>query len=144
MSELSDRCEVCLGECNPLSARVFPCLYHCKRMLCIKHLSEHDKYIDKQIQLQKQLENLWNNYISIFNEDKIQEEFHKLKTKLDYHQRLKKYIERLLVINQFPDSLENDDKFQTAIDTIQTAIEQENQSQFTIGELISFKFSKNN
>ncbi|CAF0987258.1 unnamed protein product [Rotaria sordida] len=137
MSELSGQCEdeLCLKESSPISIRVFPCLYHCKKMLCIKHLSEHDKYIEKQIQFQKQLEELWNNYISIFNEDKIQKEFQKLKIKLENYQKLSKDIKNLLLINHFHDSMENNQKLQMAIETVQKAIEQENRSKSIICDI---------
>ncbi|CAF3553593.1 unnamed protein product [Rotaria sordida] len=137
MSELSGQCEdeLCLKESSPISIRVFPCLYHCKKMLCIKHLSEHDKYIEKQIQFQKQLEELWNNYISIFNEDKIQKEFQILKIKLENYQKLSKDIKNLLLINHFHDSMENNQKLQMAIETVQKAIEQENRSKSIICDI---------
>jgi uncharacterized protein with NRDE domain len=111
-------------------------------MLCIQHLSEHDKYIDKQIQYQKQLENLWNNYNLIFNEDKIQEQVNILTSQLENHRKLKQEIKNLLLINHFHDSMENDQKFQTAIQTIQKAIEHENQSKLIIRKRFELKYSK--
>jgi hypothetical protein len=91
-------------------------------MLCIQHLSEHDKYIEKQIQDQKQLENLWKNYNSIINEDKIHQELNRLNNQLDNYRKLKEEINHLLLINHFHDSIENYQKFQTAIQTIQKEI----------------------
>ncbi|CAF0878930.1 unnamed protein product [Rotaria sp. Silwood1] len=137
MSELSGQCEdeLCLKEANPISIRVFPCLYHCKKMLCIKHLSEHDKYIENQIQFQKQLEHLWNNYTSIFNEDKIKKEFQKLKIKLENYQKLSEDINNVLLINHFHDSMENNQKLQIAIQTVQKAIEQEYRSKSGIFDI---------
>ncbi len=139
---MSDQCELCLNHSNENSIRVFPCLYHCKKMLCIQHLSEHDKYIDTQIQSQKQLENLWNNYNLIFNEDKIQEQVNILTSQLENHRKLKQEIKNLLLINHFHDSMENDQKFQTAIQTIQKAIEHENQSKLIIRKRFELKYSK--
>ncbi len=141
MSELSGHCEdeLCLNESNHKSIRVFPCLYHCKKMLCIKHLSEHDKYIDKQIQSQKQLEYLWKDYSLSFNEEKIQKEFQKLKTKLENYQQLSKEIRHLLLIKNFNDSIENNQKLQTAIETVKKAIEQEDQLESIIGMLVYSK-----
>ncbi len=139
---MSDQCELCLNHSNENSIRVFPCLYHCKKMLCIQHLSEHDKYIDKQIQYQKQLENLWNNYNLIFNEDKIQEQVNILTSQLENHRKLKQEIKNLLLINHFHDSMENDQKFQTAIQTVQKAIEHENQSKLIIRKKFELKYSK--
>jgi len=108
-------------------------------MLCIKHLSEHDKYIDKQIQCQKQLEYLWKDYSLIFNEEKIQKEFQKLKTKLENYQQLSKEIRNLLLIKNFNESIENNQKLQTAIETVKKAIEQENQLESMIGMLVYSK-----
>ncbi len=130
MSELSGHCEdeLCLNESNHKSIRVFPCLYHCKKMLCIKHLSEHD-----------QLEYLWKDYSLSFNEEKIQKEFQKLKTKLENYQQLSKEIRHLLLIKNFNDSIENNQKLQTAIETVKKAIEQEDQLESIIGMLVYSK-----
>jgi hypothetical protein len=120
--------EFCSNRSSHLSTRVFPCLYHCKKMLCIEHLSEHDKYIDKQIEFQKQLEVLWKNYCLLFNYEKIQKEFELLKNKIDNYQQLKEQINGLLSNHHFENSMENNQKIQTAIQTVQSAIKQENQS----------------
>jgi len=104
-------------------------------MLCIQHLSEHDKYIEKQIQFKKQLDNLWKNYNLIFNEDKIINEYEKLRIKLENYRILKENINNLLSINHFHDSIENNQKFQMTIQLIQKAIEQENQSNLILSKL---------
>ena len=131
MSEVIDQCEdeLCLNNSSDQSKRVFPCLYHCRKMLCIKHLSEHDKYIENQIQFQKELEYLWKNYSLIFNEEKIRNEFQSLKTKLENYQQLSQEINSLLVINNFQNPTENNQKFQMAIQTVKKAIQQEHQSE---------------
>jgi PHP family Zn ribbon phosphoesterase len=97
-------------------------------MLCIKHLSEHD-----------QLEYLWKDYSLSFNEEKIQKEFQKLKTKLENYQQLSKEIRHLLLIKNFNDSIENNQKLQTAIETVKKAIEQEDQLESIIGMLVYSK-----
>lgn len=127
MSESSGQCELCSNQSNQISIRVFPCLYHCKKMLCIQHLSEHDKYIEKQIKSQKELEILWKNYMNIFNEEKLVNQLEELKLKLEYYRELKQEMNNLLLINHFQDSIENNQKFQKAIQVIQNAIQQENQ-----------------
>ncbi len=139
MSESSGQCELCF---NQISSRVFPCLYHCKKMLCIQHLSEHDKYIEKQIQCQKQLEFLWKNYSLIFNEEKIENDYQKLKIKLENFRELKQEINHLLLIKHFHDSIDNNQKFQMAIQVVQHAIEQENQSKSIIRKLFYSKYIK--
>ncbi|UJR35230.1 hypothetical protein I4U23_027995 [Adineta vaga] len=133
MSEISGQCEdqSCLNHLKAIS-RVFPCLYHCQKMLCIQHLSEHDKYIEKQLQYQNQLEDLWTNYHSLFNEEKVEEEFQKLKIKLDNFRQLNHEIKHLLSLKNFHDSIENNEKLQIGIQMVQKAIEQENQSESMI------------
>ncbi len=130
MFEVSGRChdESCLKESNPISKRLYLCSHHCDKMLCAKHLSEHDQYIDKQTQYQNELKRVWNNYIKIFNEDKIQQEFKNLKIKLENHQKLSENIENLLTMNHYHDSINENEKLQTAIETVQKAIA-ENQSE---------------
>jgi hypothetical protein len=94
-------------------------------MLCIQHLSEHEKNIEKQIQSKKQLENLWQNYNLIFNEKQYEKKFEKLKIKLENYHKLKHDINNLLSINHFNDTIENNQKFQLTIQIIQNAIQQE-------------------
>ena len=125
VEDMSDHCELCL---NPISTRVFPCLYHCKKRLCIQHLMEHEKSIEKQINDQKQLEILWKDYSLNFNEKKMFEEFIQLKTKLFNYQKLKEEINQLLGIHHFEDSIDNSQKFEKAIQTIQKAMDEEQQS----------------
>ncbi|CAF1650794.1 unnamed protein product [Adineta ricciae] len=127
MSETSGQCEdeSCSKQSNKIS-RVFPCLYHCKKMLCIQHLSEHDKYIEKQLQYQNQLEGLWKTYRVMFNEEKIEEEYLKLKTKLENFRQLGNEIERLLLMKNFHDSMENNQKLQAAVQIVQKAIAEDN------------------
>lgn len=97
-------------------------------MLCISHLSEHDQYLEKQLHLQKQLANLWENYQTRFNEDKWQKELDKLKNKLEKYRQLKEAINHVLGINQFNDSMEDNDKFQRLMQTVQDAIREEDQT----------------
>jgi hypothetical protein len=137
MSELSGQCEdeSCLYKASSISIRVFPCLYHCKKMLCIKHLSEHDKYIEKQIQLQQ----LWSDYSLIFNEKEIQQQIQQLKIKLENYQQLNKEIQDLLLIKHLQNSVENNEKLQMAINTIEKVIEQEKESKAIISEIFYSK-----
>lgn len=135
MSETSDQCELCSNQSN----RVFPCLYHCKKMLCIQHLSEHEKYIEKQMEFKKQLENLWKNYLEIFNEENILREFEKLKAKIDYYKELKKQVHNLLFINHFHDSIDNNHIFENTIQLIQNAIQQEKQLNQNLDENTNLK-----
>ena len=116
---MSGQCELCV---NGISIRVFPCLYHCKKMLCIEHLAEHDQLIEKQIQLQKQLENLWTNFRGV-----CEEQIRKLQMKIDSYRKLKEQTENLLLIKHFHHSIEHQENFQRAIQMIENAIDEENQ-----------------
>ncbi len=63
----------------------------------------------------------------------------KLKTKLENYQQLSKEIRNLLLIKNFNESIENNQKLQTAIVTVKKAIEQENQLESMIGMLVYSK-----
>ncbi|CAF1146145.1 unnamed protein product [Adineta steineri] len=137
MSEIPSGCqhELCyLKEPNPPSIHLYPCLYHCKKMLCIQHLSEHDQCIRNKIQYQNELKQLWNNYIKIFNEDQIREQLKILHTKLENHQKLNEYVndllstDSLLSTNHLDESIAMNEKLQEAIEKVQDANEQEIQS----------------
>ena len=108
---MSGQCELCS---NVHSIRVFPCLYHCKKMLCIEHLSEHEQLMEKQCQLGK----LWENFQGIFQEKKIEEQLIKLQMKLENYRKLKEDIENFL-------SGDQSNEYQQAIEMIEKAIEEE-------------------
>lgn len=111
---MSGQCELCS---NVHSIRVFPCLYHCKKMLCIEHLSEHEQWMAKQSQLGK----LWENFQGIFQEKKVEEQLSKLQMKLENYRKLKEDIENFLSSKDFHQSNE----CQRAIEMIEKAIEEE-------------------
>lgn len=125
MSEMSGPCEdpACSNRSQKVT-RVFPCLYHCQKMLCIRHLAQHDRYIERQIQSQSELEELWTRYLSIFNEQKLEEQLQKLIQKLDDFRRMKNDIDSILQIRNFHDSTANADRLRSAIRAVREAIEQ--------------------
>lgn len=125
---MSGQCELCS---NGESIRVFPCLYHCKKMLCIEHLSEHDRAIEKQIQLQKRLANLWMNFQGVFQENKLEEQLRILQMKLDNYRKIKEEIQSLLLVKHFHQSNEHQQNFQQAIQMIENAIEQEDERSYS-------------
>lgn len=98
---MSDQCELCSNN------RVFPCLYHCKKMLCIEHLSEHERLMNQQNQLRK----LWEN----FDEKKIEEEVIRLQNQLENYRKLKDAIENLLST----DDVHRSNEYQQAIEMIE-------------------------
>ncbi|CAF1273835.1 unnamed protein product [Rotaria sordida] len=133
MSKLSSQCqdELCLKEGNPKSTRLYLCSHHCYKMLCLKHLTEHDQCIKNRTQYQNKLKDLWDIYTAKFDEDKVEKQIQNLKIELKNYQNLKKCIENLLSINHFHGSMENNQKFEIAIAKLQKVIEQKNQSEST-------------
>lgn len=122
---MSEKCELCV---NQVSNRVFPCLYHCKKMLCIQHLSEHEKSVEKQLDYHNQLDGLWKDYSLRVNEKNLFEQFLKLKTKLFNFQKLKEETKELLAITHLQDSMENVQRFEKVIERVQQAMDEENTS----------------
>lgn len=102
---MSDQCELCSNN------RVFPCLYHCKKMLCIEHLSEHERLMNQQNQLRK----LWENFQENFDEKKIEEEVIRLQNQLENYRKLKDAIENLLST----DDVHRSNEYQQAIEMIE-------------------------
>ena len=81
---------VCSGK------RLFPCLYHCKKMLCIRHLSEHEQTSEERIEIQEALRQCWNIYSSNFNEFEVIRQIENQKKKLREYQSLKTFVTHLL------------------------------------------------
>ncbi|CAF3800521.1 unnamed protein product [Rotaria sp. Silwood1] len=133
MSQLIGQCqdELCLKGANPQSKRLYLCSHHCCKLVCRDHLTEHDEYVEKRPQYQNKLKALWSDYMVKFNEDLIREQIQILQITLKNQQNLKKYIENLLTINHFHDSMKNNQEFEIAIAKVQKAIQQENQSEPT-------------
>ncbi|CAF1166815.1 unnamed protein product, partial [Adineta steineri] len=157
MPDVSDRCQhelCCLKQSNPALLRLCRCSHQCGKMLCRKHLVEHDEYTEKQKQYQNELEVLRNSYIEIFNEDQIRTDLQSLNEnfeihlnlneyinedqirtelkvlneKLQYHHKLIEYIDSLLSINYLDESMNKNEKLQAAIKVVQKTIAQENRS----------------
>ncbi|CAF3072589.1 unnamed protein product, partial [Rotaria sp. Silwood2] len=130
MSKLSGQCkhELCLKQFHSKPIRVYQCSSHCQKMFCIKHLCEHDQYIEEHIRYRNQLEELFNNYSVIFDEDELQKQIQHLQRKLENYQQLNEYTKNLLSIHSSSSSMENNQELKIAIETVTKAIEQENQS----------------
>lgn len=104
---MSTRCDECSIE------RVFPCLYHCQKLLCLQHLGEHE---DK-LRFQENLKTLWNFYENRFNENQIEKQIEFYRNKLKDFRRMKSEIENLIVENRFASI----DEFQRGIETVRNA-----------------------
>ncbi|CAF1143537.1 unnamed protein product [Rotaria sp. Silwood1] len=138
MSQLIGQCqdELCLKGANPQPKRLYLCSHHCYELVCRAHLTEHDEYVEKRPQYQNKLKALWSDYMVKFNEDLIREQIQILQITLKNQQNLKKYIENLLTINHFHDSMKNNQEFEIAIAKVQKAIQQENQSEPTHNRIL--------
>ncbi|CAF1148377.1 unnamed protein product [Rotaria sordida] len=130
MPELSGQCEheLCSKQSHSKPIRLYQCSYHCRKMLCIEHLYEHEQYIEKHMHHRNQLEELFNNYSVIFDEDECLKEIKRLQKKLEEYQRLCGVTKNLLSIHSSHSSMENNEKFQKVIEAVKQAIKQENQS----------------
>ncbi len=117
--------------------------HHCKKMFCITHIVEHDQYIKKRAQDRNKLKHLLNDYVEIFDEDKIRKELKRLEMKLENYQKLHRDIGFLLFVNDSDDSMITEEKIQTAIEKVEEAIAQEQLSKPMTGKLFYLKEKKN-
>ena len=134
---MTNPCEETSIECS--TERVFPCLYHCQKMLCLQHLAEHEE----KILFREKLQSLWNSYATLFNENQVQEQIDALTLKLEHFRQMKDEIENLFD--------ENEEAFQRAMLTVRRALEHEirtksilckiEDKKFICGRRISFAFS---
>lgn len=77
------------SSCTENAARLFECAHHCKKLVCLQHLIEHDQLIEqhqKDLQnLQEEFRQVWSTYNATIDETKLQIEFEE---KLKRHQQL--------------------------------------------------------
>lgn len=83
--------------CNETAVRLFDCVHHCMKMVCLQHLIEHDRLIEnnkKELEIvQNELKRLYLMYSSLIDENKIRFEYER---KLDDYKRLVNEINSLL------------------------------------------------
>jgi len=89
------------SSCQDTSVRLFDCVHHCMKRVCLKHLIEHDRLIEtnrKQLELvQNELKRLYLVYSSLIDENKIRSEYEK---KLDDYKRLIQEMNSILESNR--------------------------------------------
>ncbi|CAF1247233.1 unnamed protein product [Adineta steineri] len=119
MPEVSDLCQhglCCLKGSSPASTLLYPCLHHCKKMLCITHLNQHHQYITEQIQFQTELKHLWSDYNRKFNEEQIRKELESFSNMiLENYQKLKENVNSLLSTKHSDQSIDKNEKLKDAI-----------------------------
>ena len=109
--------------CTEIAVRLFDCVHHCTKLVCLQHLIEHDRLIDYNQQylnnLRTELKQLWINYSSLIDETKLHSEFEQ---KLKKHQQLIQDTTYLLENNSF-----NIDHYRFMLEQLKENIEQQNQ-----------------
>jgi hypothetical protein len=107
--------------CTEIAVRLFDCVHHCMKMVCLQHLIEHDRLIEHNKQqldnVHIELKQLWATYSLLVNETKLQFEFEQ---KLDKHQQLIRDITNLFE----KDSVTNE-QYRITLEKLQRIIEQE-------------------
>lgn len=87
--------------CQETAVRLFDCAHHCMKMVCLKHLIEHDRLTEtnrKQLEnIQTELKRLYLVYSSLIDENKIRLEYEK---KLDDYKRLVQEMNSILESNR--------------------------------------------
>jgi hypothetical protein len=83
--------------CNETAIRLFDCVHHCMKMVCLQHLIEHDRLIEnnkRQLDIvQNEVKRLYLIYSSLIDENKIRLEYER---KLDEYKRLSNEMNSLL------------------------------------------------
>jgi len=83
--------------CNETAVRLFDCVHHCMKMVCLQHLIEHDRLIEnnkRQLEIvQNELKRLYLIYSSLIDENKIRLDYER---KLDDYKRLSNEMNTLL------------------------------------------------
>jgi hypothetical protein len=104
--------------CSGLSVRLFDCVHHCMKSVCLQHLIEHDRSVEHN-GFRTELQQLWTTYSLLVNETKLQCEFEQ---KLKKHQQL---IRDLTNLFQY-DSV-NIEAHRLMLEKLEQYIEQEKQ-----------------
>lgn len=109
--------------CSENSVRLFDCVHHCMKQVCLQHLIEHDrliKYNDDDLNnLRTELKQLWTTYSLLVDETKLRIEFEQ---KLKKHQQLIRDTSSL-----FENNSNNIEHYQFMMEKLKQHIEQEKQ-----------------
>ena len=108
------------ASCPELAVRLFDCVHHCKKLVCLPHLIEHDRWVEEQQHdlenLSGELRQLWTNYQALIDENKLRSEFeHRLKR----HRQLLEDVTSLLASETV-----NNDLCRLVLETLKQNIEQ--------------------
>ena len=91
------------SSCQENAVRLFDCVHHCMKRICLQHLIEHDRLIEnnkRQLEfVQNELKRLYLLYSSLIDENKLRCEYEQ---KLDEYKNLFKQMNSILT-NQTSD-----------------------------------------
>ncbi|CAF3365212.1 unnamed protein product [Rotaria sp. Silwood1] len=104
--------------CNEQAVRLFDCAHHCKKMICLQHLIEHDRLVEnnkRQLEIvQLELKRLYLIYSSLIDEDKI---------RYEYEQKLNDYQKLVNEVNTLLENNSNDiEQFRLVIEKLKQTI----------------------
>ena len=110
--------------CNEASVRLFDCIHHCKKMICLQHLIEHDRIVEnnkRQLEtIQLELKHIYSIYLSLVDENKIRDE---------YEQKLNDYKRLVDEVNCLLENNSNDiERFQLTIEKLKRTINEKQKS----------------
>jgi septation ring formation regulator EzrA len=110
--------------CSENTVRLFDCVHHCMKLVCLQHLIEHDRLIehnqDYLNNLHTEVKQLWTTYSSLADETKLRFEFEQ---KLKKHQQIIQDISNLFEMNSG-----NVEHYRLMVEKLNQNIEQLNQS----------------
>jgi hypothetical protein len=116
--------------CHEVSVRLFDCVHHCMKQVCLQHLIEHDRLIEHNQEyldnLHTELKQLWITFSSLIDETKLHCEYEQ---KLKKHQQLIRDITNLIENN----SINHIEEYRFMLEKLKQNIEQEKQlTQYSI------------
>lgn len=120
--------ESCQKAKNPMPTFLFQCTHHCNKMLCIKHLDEHESCSKDRKKKREQLNNLWNEYETIFDENRKQIKAENLRRALYSHEQLRGTVNRTLSMDECHASIEENETLDMLIEIVLQQLHKENRS----------------
>ncbi|CAF5220333.1 unnamed protein product, partial [Rotaria magnacalcarata] len=120
MSETLGQCqhESCIKTFNSTSMRTYACAHHCTKMLCMKHLNEHEQLIDDQTESKRQLKQAWDDYSKTVGVHNLEKQYQDLEQKIEFYHELRERTEDLLSLKTSDSSMENNKGIQIVTEIV--------------------------
>ncbi|CAF3351227.1 unnamed protein product [Rotaria socialis] len=120
MSETLHECqhESCIESFSGTSTRTYACVHHCKKMLCMKHLNEHEQLIEEQTESKRQLKQAWDDYSNTVHVNELEKQYQDLEQKLQMYYELLEHTENALSLKVSDSSIENNQNIKTVTEII--------------------------